>query len=185
MSFWRDRFESERIKSFLSTKKSKEEESTEKAEEASEKDLNIYKMRGGGSAKEINSEANYVTNSPSMRVRGPQSKGANQKNQTKKYFPRVMRPLAKEANVQKSAKDSLKRPMVKPHKRHLGKIEALPFMSKEEKENEEIQVDSDIRCHHHRYRQVGKFEEWSKRTGQDVLSKQAAGIQNKWKVEKV
>merc|ERR1719220_1637163 len=78
-----------------------------------------------------------------------------------------MRPLAKEANVQESAKDSLKRPMVKPHKRHLGKIEALPFMSKEEKENEEIQV--------------GKFEEWSKRTGQHVLSKQAAGIQNKWK----
>ena len=31
--------------------------------------------------------------------------------------------------------------------------------------------------------QVGKFEEWSKRTGQDVLSKQAAGIQKNWKVE--
>merc|ERR1719500_1455720 len=167
MSFWRDRFESERIKSFLSTKKSKEEESTESSNKTSEKDLNIYKMRGGGLAKEIKSEANYVTNSPSMRVRGPQSKGAIQKNQTKKYSPRVMRPLAKVANIEKNAKDSLKRPMVKPHNRHLGKIEALPFMSREEKENEEIQV--------------GKFEEWSKRTGQDVLNQQAAGIQKNWK----
>ena len=91
-------------------------------------------------AKEMKSESNYVTNSPSMRVRGPQSKGGSQKNQTQKYSPRIMRPLTKGANIQKIAKDPLKRAMVKPHKRHLGKIEALPFMSKEEKENEEIQV---------------------------------------------
>ena len=139
MSFWRDRFESERIKSFLSTKKSKEDESTEKTKDSGEKDLNIYKMRGGGLSKEIKNETNYVT--PSMRTRGPQNEGGIQENETKKYSPRVMRPLVKKvANIQKKAKDSLRRPMVKIQKKHLGKIEALPFMSREEKENEEIQV---------------------------------------------
>ena len=29
----------------------------------------------------------------------------------------------------------------------------------------------------------GKFEEWSKRTGQHVINRQAAGIQKNWKVK--
>ena len=90
-------------------------------------------------SKEIKNETNYVT--PSMRTRGPQNEGGIQENETKKYSPRVMRPLVKKvANIQKKAKDSLRRPMEKIQKKDLGKIEALPFMSREEKENEEIQV---------------------------------------------
>ena len=30
--------------------------------------------------------------------------------------------------------------------------------------------------------QVGNFEEWSKRTGQHVINRQAQGIQKNWKV---
>ena len=30
--------------------------------------------------------------------------------------------------------------------------------------------------------QVGNFEEWSKRTGQHVINRQAEGIQKNWKV---
>ena len=144
MSFWRERFESERIKSFLSTKKkmSKEEEDLEKPEEDNDKDVNMYNMRRGGSARDTVSEINYVTNTPSMRTRGPQSQASSEEDSAKKYSPRVMRPLLKVPKTQKKAiKDTSKRP-IKPHKRHSSKIEALPFMSKEEKENEEIQVVS-------------------------------------------
>ena len=144
MSFWRERFESERIKSFLSTKKkmSKEEEDLEKPEEENDKDVNMYNMRRGESPRDTVSEINYVTNTPSMRTRGPQSQGSSEEDSAKKYSPRVMRPLLKVPKTQKKAiKDTSKRP-IKPHKRHLNKIEALPFMSKEEKENEEIQVGS-------------------------------------------
>ena len=145
MSFWRERFESERIKSFLSTKKkkmSKEEEDLEKPEEENDKDVNMYNMRRGESPRDTVSEISYVTNTPSMRTRGPQSQASSEEDSAKKYSPRVMRPLLKVPKTQKKAiKDTSKRP-IKPHKRHLNKIEALPFMSKEEKENEEIQVVS-------------------------------------------
>ena len=140
-------------------------------------------------AKENKGESNYVTNSPSMRVRGPQSKGASPKNQTKKYSPRVMRPLAKVANIEKNAKDSLKRPMVKPHKRHLGKIEALPFMSREEKENEEIQVDSvvTIITVNHEYTRLVSLRSGQREPGRMFLTSRQQGYKRtgRWIVKNI
>ena len=168
MSFWRKRFESERIKSFLSFQKKNKES----------KKQNIMVEDVVTSPESMT----YVTNVPRMKKRGPSSFERAKKEEPSKYFQRELKPIPGNpperhikpfVNIESSkststvVQDDLKL-----------KAEALPFMSTQEKKNEDVQVTHKI-IHQ---AQVGKFKEWSKRTGPTVIERQAEGMKKKFQV---
>ena len=146
MSFWRNRFESERIKSFLEKK-----ESTVKLEHAKDETPSSNKSQSrqretvSGNRK---IKPNFVTKAPKFKIK--ERLQTNRKVRPKQHSPRIMKPvLTNEYNNRKIKPFVHRTSMTENDSRHTlsevtqaqeRTVEALPFISQQERHSEEDQV---------------------------------------------
>jgi len=173
MSFWRNRFESERIKSFLEKKESTTKLENAKAETPTSKKSKSRQREPVSGNKKM--EPNFVTKAPQFKIK--ERHETNRKVTPKQDSPRIMKPvMTNEYNNRKIKPFIHRTSMTENNSRHRlsevtqaqeRTVEALPFVSQQERHSEEDQV--------------ARFEEWSKRTGPEVITKQKDHIQRNWK----
>ena len=146
MSFWRNRFESERIKSFLEKK-----ENTVKLENAKDETPSSNKSQSrqretvSGNRK---IKPNFVTKAPKFKIK--ERLQTNRKVRPKQHSPRIMKPvLTNEYNNRKIKPFVHRTSMTENDSRHTlsevtqaqeRTVEALPFISQQERHSEEDQV---------------------------------------------
>ena len=147
MSFWRNRFESERIKSFLEKKESTAKLKNAKAETPTSKKSKSRQREPVSGNKKI--EPNFVTKAPQFKIK--ERHETNRKVTPKQDSPRIMKPvMTNEYNNRKIKPFIHRTSMTENNSRHRlsevtqaqeRTVEALPFVSQQERHSEEDQVN--------------------------------------------
>ena len=142
MSLWRNRFESERIRNFLKNKQNPDNMRGKINYDLPPTENEKSKMRRG-SVKNFDNkydEGTFDISTSVQNTRTPPIFRKADKIESQTYSPRPLRPMIKSNAPNRRPRPSSKRPFHAIVENPEEKAEALPFISKEEKELENAQV---------------------------------------------